>query len=123
MRPVRPPILLTKLVTPWVYLLIPEPAEDDTRERPSDAFEVAAEAVSFAFEAPSEAFCVASAVVEAFRNAVRRNINRDCRITARDAGSDILKEKWPATRSRYRITSGNGRYRKQLASVRVVGVS
>lgn len=61
-----------------------------TRVRPSEAFEVAEEAESLAFEAALEA---ASVVEEARRLAVRRKRNRDCRRTAREAETGMTIER------------------------------
>jgi len=61
-----------------------EPAELVTRERPSDAFDVALEPASWTFVAASE-------VVEACLMLLRRRKNRDWRRTAREEETaDIL---------------------------------
>ena len=60
-----------------------ELAELVTLVRPSDAFDCALDAVSFAA-------LVASAVVEALRMPARRTAKVDCRKTARDVARDML---------------------------------
>lgn len=78
--PVLPPTFLRALAA----LLRAGPADDETRERPSDALEAVDEAASPALEAASE-------VEEACLTAVLRTMNCDCRSTARDAVAGILK--------------------------------
>lgn len=77
--PVLPPTLLKALRAPEPAFDIAEPAELVTLVRPSEAFDVAFEAVSFAFEA-------VSAAVEACRNCDRRSRSFDCRRMALEAG-------------------------------------
>lgn len=77
-------------VTLSVALLMPDPADEVTRDRPSCAFEVTPEVFSFAFEAVFEAASVAFEVVEACRRAVRRDRSWVCRSTARDAAADMI---------------------------------
>jgi hypothetical protein len=68
-RPVRPPTLSNAFVAVEAAPEIIDPPELVTRDRPSDAFDTAPEAVSFALEAvslaTSLAFAADSAVVEA----------------------------------------------------------
>ena len=71
--------------TPWAAFPIAGPADEETRERPSDALEAADEADSLALEAVSE-------VEEACLTAVLRVKNCDWRRTARDAVTGILRE-------------------------------
>lgn len=87
-------------VTLCVALLIPEPADDVTRDRPSCAFEATSEVFSFAAEAVFEAASVAFEVVEACRRAVRRDRSWACRSTARDAAADMIAK--PAAAERYK---------------------
>jgi hypothetical protein len=56
-------------------LLIVEPADELTLDKPSEAFEVTLDAVSLALDAVSEAFWVACDVVEALRRTLRRTTN------------------------------------------------
>ena len=81
--PVRPPILPTVLVTPCAALLRADPPDEDTFESPSEAFDVALEAVSFDLAAVS----FATSVVEACRRFVWRVTKRVCRSINRD-GAD-----------------------------------
>lgn len=81
-RPVRPPTFPS--VSPAEERALP--ALLVTRESPSDAFDVACDALSFAALAASE-------VEEAFRWKARRNANRPNgarRSTSRDAAGDIV---------------------------------
>jgi hypothetical protein len=75
-RPVRPPTLLSAFVALEAAPEIMDPPELVTRDRPSDAFETAPEAVPFALEtvspAASLAFAAVSAVVEACLTFCRR---------------------------------------------------
>lgn len=71
-------------------LLIAGPADDVTRLSPSDAFEVATCAWSFAFDAVLEAALAASLVVEALRKACWRKASLDCRSATRAMGKDII---------------------------------
>ena len=87
--PVRPPILFKAFVIPSVALLTPDPADDVTRERPSDALAVAFEAVSFALEAVLDTDCVAWEVVDALRRAERRRVVWGRRSTARETAKDM----------------------------------
>lgn len=64
--------------------MIAGPADEETRERPSVAFDAADEADWLALEAASE-------VEEACLTGVLRVRNCDCRRTARDAATGILK--------------------------------
>ena len=82
--PVLPPTFLRALPRPWAALEMAGPADEETRDRPSDAFEAAEEAASPALEAASE-------VEEAYLTADLRVRNCDCRSTARDAVAGILK--------------------------------
>ena len=84
--PIRPPILLAELLTPCAALLTPDPADEVTLDRPSEALDVAADAVSFPFAAVLEA---ASEVVEAWRRADRRATTRLCRSINREGADDI----------------------------------
>lgn len=90
--PVRPPIPPRALEVNCPALIIAEPAEDVTLDSPSDAFDAAWEAFSFAEPATSE-------FVEALRIAARRTANCERRNTARDTARDIAtrkeKEKTP----------------------------
>jgi len=63
------------LPTPEPILLIVEPADELTLDKPSEAFEVTLDAVSLAMDAVSEAFWVACDVVEALRRTLRRTTN------------------------------------------------
>ena len=84
--PVLPPILPSVLLTLCAAPLRAGPAEEDTLERPCEAFDVAMEAVSFDFAAVS----FAASVVEAWRLVVCRAIKPVCRSIKRDgAGTDI----------------------------------
>lgn len=65
--PVRPPILLRAPFTRCAAPLKAGPAEEVTLERPSEAFEVILEAISFDLAAVFEAACTVSEVVEAYR--------------------------------------------------------
>lgn len=96
-RPVRPPTLFNAFVALEAAPETIEPPELVTLDRPSDAFDMAPEAVSFALEAASPAvslaFVAASAVVEACLTFCRRRRYRDCRSNARVAGgADIAAE-------------------------------
>lgn len=82
--PVLPPTFLSALPTPWAAFVIAGPADEETRERPSVAFDAADEADWLALEAASE-------VEEACLTVVLRVRNCDCRRTARDAATGILK--------------------------------
>lgn len=73
-----------------VALLIPEPADEVTRDRPCCAFEATSEVFSFACEAVFETASVAFDVVEACRRAVRRDRSWVWRSTARDAAADMI---------------------------------
>ena len=84
--PVRPPIFPRALLTPCPALLRAGPADEVTRERPSDAFDVALEAVSFDLVAVVEAASAAWEVVEACRG---RPAIRSCRSVNRVAVADI----------------------------------
>ena len=53
--PVLPPTLLKAFPTPFAAPDIAGPAEDVTRDRPCEAFEVTEEVVSFALEVAFEA--------------------------------------------------------------------
>ena len=78
-RPVRPPTLFTTPEIAVPVRLNVELAEDVTRERPAEAFEVALAAPSLAFEAPEE---TVSVVEEACLTGVRRIVNRQgCEMT------------------------------------------
>ena len=84
--PVRPPIPPRALEVNCPALTIAEPAEDVTLDSPSDAFDAAWEAFSFAEPATSE-------FVEALRIAARRTANCERRNTARDTARDITTRK------------------------------
>ena len=75
--PVRPPTFLRAFPALLAAFEIPDPAELVTFDRPSEAFEMLAEAVSFAFAA-------VSAAVEACRNCALKSC-RDCRRTSLEA--------------------------------------
>lgn len=77
-------------VTLSVALLMPDPADEVTRDRPSCALEATSDVFSFAFEPVLEAASVAFEVVEACRRAVRRVRSWVCRSTARDAAADMI---------------------------------
>jgi hypothetical protein len=89
-RPVRPPMLFNAFVALEAAPETMDPPELVTRDRPSDAFDTAPEAVSFALEAVSPAaslaFVAVSAVVEACLTFCRRRRYRDWRSNARVAG-------------------------------------
>lgn len=76
--PVLPPTFFKAPPRPWAAFVRAGPADEVTRERPSEAFEAAEEALSLALEAASEE-------EEACLTAVLRVKNCDCRRTARDA--------------------------------------
>jgi hypothetical protein len=82
--PVLPPIFLRVLPTVCVALAIAEPADDVTLEIFCEPSEAAGEAVFFALEATSdeEDVCLTGAL---------RKRNRDCRRTARDAATGMLR--------------------------------
>ena len=65
--PVRPPIFPRALLTPCPALLSAGPADEVTRVRPCEAFDVALEAASFDLVAVLEAALAACVVVEACR--------------------------------------------------------
>lgn len=65
--PVRPPIFPRALLTPWPTLPRVDPADEVTRDRPCEAFDVALEAASFDLLAVLEAALAACEVVEACR--------------------------------------------------------
>jgi hypothetical protein len=75
-RPVRPPTLFRAFAAPEAAPEMTDPPELVTRERPSEAFDTALDAESFALEAVSPAaslaFAVVSAVVEACLTFCRR---------------------------------------------------
>lgn len=89
-RPVRPPTRPRALPTLFAAPLIAGPAEEVTRERPSEAFDLYFAAVSDAFEAVSFAASVALAVVDSNRRDVRPVNLADCRSTARDPKNDMM---------------------------------
>ncbi len=72
-----------------------------TLDKPSDALEVALEAVPLAFEAVSDAACVARSVVEAWRRVLRRTTRCGCgrRSKIRDAVVADILTTLPATDS------------------------
>lgn len=92
-RPVRPPTFprasadlpRASLVTEPAFESA-EPAEEVTRDRPSDALDWKSAAFSFAA-------AVASEVDEALRMPARRAANVECRSTARDAARDMVTRK------------------------------
>jgi len=65
--PVRPPIRPRALVIPCAAPLIAGPADDVTRESPSEALDFTDEADAEAFEAAEDAASVAFEAVELFR--------------------------------------------------------
>lgn len=65
--PVRPPIFPSALLRPCPALLSTGPAEEVTRVRPCEAFDVTLDAASFDLVAVLEAASAACAVVEACR--------------------------------------------------------
>lgn len=81
--PVRPPTLFAALVAALPTLLAAALAEEVTRLRPSDAFDDASAAFSFAAPAASD-------VVDALRMPARRTAKVECRSTWRDAARDIV---------------------------------
>lgn len=99
-RPVRPPIRPRALPTLFAAPLRAGPAEEVTLERPSEAFDWNFEAVSEAFEAASFAASVALAVVDSNRRDVRPVNLADCRSTAREPRSDMVKPLEPSTDSK-----------------------
>ena len=76
-------------LTPCAAPLRAGPAEEVTLDKPSEAFDEAADAVSFPFAAVFEAACVASEVVEAWRRAERRATTRLCRSINREGADDM----------------------------------
>lgn len=84
--PVRPPIFPRALLTPCPALLSAGPADEVTRVRPCEAFDVALEAASFDLVAVLEAASAAWEVVEACR---WRPTIRTCRSVNLAAVADI----------------------------------
>ncbi len=74
-------MLPTALLTLCAAPLTADPADEVTLERPSEAFEVAFEAVSLDFAAVS----LAASMVEACRLVVWRAMKRVCRSIMRDS--------------------------------------
>jgi len=95
-RPVRPVTLFIASDAREAALETTDDPELVTRDRPSEAFDTAPEAVSFAldavFPAASLAFVAVSAVVEACLTFCRRRRYRDCRSNARVAGGGDMLE-------------------------------
>lgn len=87
--PVRPPIRPNALPTLFAAPLSAGPADEVTLERPSDAFDVVAEAALLTFEAPADAASVTWEVVELGRAGARRANRCDCRIRIRGAEENI----------------------------------
>lgn len=87
--PVRPPMRFKASVAPLATRVRTGPAEDDTRDKPSDAFDAAVEAVADAVEAASDAACAACDVAELCRVDNRPTRTWERRNTARDAGYSI----------------------------------
>ena len=78
-----------ELLTPCAAPLTAGPADEVTLDSPSEAFDDAADAVSFPFAAVFEAAWVASEVVEAWRRAERRATTRLCRSINREGADDM----------------------------------
>lgn len=78
-----------ELLTPCAAPLRAGPADEVTLDNPSEAFDDAADTVSFPFAAVFEAACVASEVVEAWRRAERRATTRLCRSINREGADDM----------------------------------
>lgn len=87
--PVLPPMLLRALPAALAALLTPEVAEDWTRERPSEALEVALDALSLALEAVLDAASVALEVVDWLRMLTLRRANCGLRTRTREAERDM----------------------------------
>jgi hypothetical protein len=90
-RPVLPPTLPSAFPSPLAAPLIAGPAEDDTLERPSEAFDLYSAAVCEALEAVSFAASAPFDVVDSNRRAVRPGSLVDCRNTARETFNDIVE--------------------------------
>lgn len=88
--PVRPPIFPRVLPRPFTAPLIAGPAEAETLDKPSEAFDWKFCACSVALDAVSFAASVALAVVDSHRRPLRTVNLADCRSTARDADNDII---------------------------------
>lgn len=82
------------MLTPCAAPLKADPPEEVTLDRPSEAFEVTFEAVSFDFAA----VFFATSVVEACRLAVWRAPKRECRSIKRDGAAADMKERAPDIR-------------------------
>ena len=67
------------------------PAAEETRESPSEAFDLYSEAVCEAFEAVSFAASVALAVVDSNLRVDRPASLVDCRSTLREMANDIMR--------------------------------
>lgn len=89
--PVRPPIRPSAVPTLFAAPVIAGPAEEVTLERPSEAFDLYSAAVCDTFDAVSFAASLALAVVDSNRRDVRPVNLADCRSTARDPKSDMMK--------------------------------
>jgi hypothetical protein len=85
--PVRPPTLFAASVAALPTLLAAELADEETRDRPSDALDETLDEASaaFSFAAPA-----ASDVVEALRRPARRTAKVERRSTWREAARDIV---------------------------------
>lgn len=100
--PVRPPIFPSAFPRPLAAPEMAGPAADETRDRPSEAFDWKLAAVCEALAAVSLAASLALELVDSNRRADLPVSLADCRKTARDTGKDIMGRRRRQRRTRRR---------------------